>query len=404
MGKKRGSAGAASTKTNQKAQGDAGKRQRGGNGEEWDDGQAEGGVSDEEWQEQDGEEEEGAIREQSEAGFMKEDGDEPSAVAETADSSSSKPDSAAVTLVGAWACGENTIALTGAENELVVLLAPFETLYLQGSASVSVIAGTASCFGAVLTPTGWGSKAADASASRGQRSVHLHAVAPYGPLGVQAAGAAVRKLDAKAHSLAWCCGTAAKSEQERERLSALLTTALAEGKVAAVVLLQRLEHSADPRGGPTVGKRSSDSGRGKPGKARWWREEGDKGSEKVTDLVWETVGCRLLLARARASLTAQPHAAPTDWRALGDMVVQLAGAGRPGGGGLRLAVVGAKGSGKSTLARFLLNRLLSRWPAVYFLDADVGQPEFSPAGIVPPLPSSSLLSSLELSDTTMYEP
>jgi len=332
MGKKRGSAGAAPSKTNQKAQGGAGKRQRGGNGGEWDDGQAEGGVSDEEWEEQEGEEEEGATREQSEAVSMKEDGDEPSSVAETADSSSSKADSAAVTLVGAWAYAENTIALTGAENELVVLLAPFETLYLQGSASVSVIAGTASCFGAVLTPTGWGSKAADASAGRGQRSVHLHAVAPYGPLGVQAAGAAARKLDAKAHSLAWCCGSAAKSEQERERLGALLTTALAEGKVAAVVLLQRLEHSVDPRGWPAAGilPGTARAGRGKPGKARWWREEADRGSEKVTDLVWETVGCRLLLANARKALTVQPHAAPADWRALGDMVVQLAGAGRPG--------------------------------------------------------------------------
>ncbi|GIL99193.1 hypothetical protein Vretimale_4416 [Volvox reticuliferus] len=49
---------------------------------------------------------------------------------------------------------------------------------------------------------------------------------------------------------------------------------------------------------------------------------------------------------------------------------------------LVLAVLGAKGVGKSSLARLAANRLLDECPVVAFLDADVGQPEFTPPGLL----------------------
>ncbi|CAM9527031.1 unnamed protein product [Discosporangium mesarthrocarpum] len=45
-------------------------------------------------------------------------------------------------------------------------------------------------------------------------------------------------------------------------------------------------------------------------------------------------------------------------------------------------VCGAKGVGKSTLSRHLVNRLLSRHPHVAYIDCDLGQPEFTPPGVV----------------------
>ncbi|CAM9444074.1 unnamed protein product, partial [Phaeothamnion confervicola] len=45
-------------------------------------------------------------------------------------------------------------------------------------------------------------------------------------------------------------------------------------------------------------------------------------------------------------------------------------------------VCGAKGTGKSALCRLLVNRLLGRYGAVAFIDADTGQPELTPPGLV----------------------
>eukprot|EP00899_Mesostigma_viride_P020554 jgi/Mesvir1/284/Mv13615-RA.1 len=47
-----------------------------------------------------------------------------------------------------------------------------------------------------------------------------------------------------------------------------------------------------------------------------------------------------------------------------------------------LAICGPKNAGKSTFARLTINRLLSRFPVVAFLDTDLGQPEFTPPGLV----------------------
>lgn len=56
--------------------------------------------------------------------------------------------------------------------------------------------------------------------------------------------------------------------------------------------------------------------------------------------------------------------------------------GNDGDGGLVMAVVGAKNMGKSTCVRYGVNRLLSTSDRVCILDADLGQPEFSPPGMV----------------------
>ncbi|PNH00067.1 3-hydroxyacyl-CoA dehydratase PASTICCINO 2, partial [Tetrabaena socialis] len=70
-----------------------------------------------------------------------------------------------------------------------------------------------------------------------------------------------------------------------------------------------------------------------------------------------------------------------EWAQAVDGVCSTAASGAP----LVLAVLGAKGMGKSCLARLTANRLLDGQPptaAVAFLDTDVGQPEFTPPGML----------------------
>eukprot|EP00916_Digyalum_oweni_P025543 GHVL01042057.1.p1 GENE.GHVL01042057.1~~GHVL01042057.1.p1 ORF type:complete len:548 (+),score=94.15 GHVL01042057.1:71-1714(+) len=47
-----------------------------------------------------------------------------------------------------------------------------------------------------------------------------------------------------------------------------------------------------------------------------------------------------------------------------------------------VAVSGAKGSGKSTFTRYLCNSFLNVHEKIYYLDTDIGQPEFTPPGVV----------------------
>ena len=48
----------------------------------------------------------------------------------------------------------------------------------------------------------------------------------------------------------------------------------------------------------------------------------------------------------------------------------------------RLFICGGKGVGKSTFSRYAVNTLLNDYPIVAYIEADVGQPEFTPAGMV----------------------
>ncbi|PWU91129.1 hypothetical protein C4B63_45g87 [Trypanosoma cruzi] len=46
-----------------------------------------------------------------------------------------------------------------------------------------------------------------------------------------------------------------------------------------------------------------------------------------------------------------------------------------------VVVLGSQNIGKSTLARFIANALFSQHGVCYWLDLDLGQPEFSPPGV-----------------------
>ncbi|KXZ56686.1 hypothetical protein GPECTOR_1g618 [Gonium pectorale] len=79
----------------------------------------------------------------------------------------------------------------------------------------------------------------------------------------------------------------------------------------------------------------------------------------------------------------EPRAPPSmllspEWNQAIDEVCRTAASGAP----LVLAVLGAKGVGKSSLARLAANRLLDEAPRLAFLDTDVGQPEFTPPGLM----------------------
>ncbi|KAG2442881.1 hypothetical protein HXX76_002960 [Chlamydomonas incerta] len=65
-----------------------------------------------------------------------------------------------------------------------------------------------------------------------------------------------------------------------------------------------------------------------------------------------------------------------------DQAVEAVCAAAAGGAPVVVAVLGPKGAGKSSLARLTANRLLDVVPTLAFLDSDVGQPEFSPPGLL----------------------
>ena len=48
----------------------------------------------------------------------------------------------------------------------------------------------------------------------------------------------------------------------------------------------------------------------------------------------------------------------------------------------RIVVLGPQGAGKSTFIRFALDKLISRYPSVCRLEADCGQPDLSPPGVL----------------------
>ncbi|KAM6499009.1 hypothetical protein JOM56_006957 [Amanita muscaria] len=71
----------------------------------------------------------------------------------------------------------------------------------------------------------------------------------------------------------------------------------------------------------------------------------------------------------------EPHILPKSWTAT------FKNLDPPSTGGVYF-VKGAKKSGKSTFARTLLNRLLTRFERVAYLECDLGQSEFTPGGMV----------------------
>lgn len=61
---------------------------------------------------------------------------------------------------------------------------------------------------------------------------------------------------------------------------------------------------------------------------------------------------------------------------------------------VRLLVCGKKGTGKSTFSRYFINSMLNHHPVVAYIEADCGQPEFTPPGLV----------SFHLIDTPVFGP
>lgn len=92
---------------------------------------------------------------------------------------------------------------------------------------------------------------------------------------------------------------------------------------------------------------------------------------------------KLLTAHCTSTVYDSPLQVPEDWRAAVSDVLEALQASTEGVVPVPTTVlVGPKGVGKSTLARFLVNQLLNSHPVVAFLDADCGQPEMTPPGVV----------------------
>ncbi|KZV77794.1 hypothetical protein EXIGLDRAFT_124760, partial [Exidia glandulosa HHB12029] len=93
---------------------------------------------------------------------------------------------------------------------------------------------------------------------------------------------------------------------------------------------------------------------------------------------------RGLFVIERPSRRIQPFALPRSWElaleAIEPPITRKADSATPKP--VIVMVKGAKRSGKSTLARTVLNKLSTRYQRVAFLECDVGQSEFTPAGIV----------------------
>jgi hypothetical protein len=104
-------------------------------------------------------------------------------------------------VVDGWLPGEKSVLATGVDGELIIVLSPWETIHLVGSVRVLVLAGSCTMFGARLSAaatvaSGAGSGIGGAATAGSFHDVH--AVPPYGPLGLEAAGRATS-------SAVWLC-------------------------------------------------------------------------------------------------------------------------------------------------------------------------------------------------------
>ncbi|KAG8931236.1 Polynucleotide 5'-hydroxyl-kinase grc3, partial [Tulasnella sp. 418] len=77
-----------------------------------------------------------------------------------------------------------------------------------------------------------------------------------------------------------------------------------------------------------------------------------------------------------------PFIMPDSWSSVLEEIATSTDSAAPSQQHIVAIVKGAKRSGKSTFARTLLNRLLSKYRHVAFLECDVGQSEFTPGGMV----------------------
>jgi hypothetical protein len=228
-----------------------------------------------------------------------------------------------------------------------------------------VLAGSCTIFGAKLAAGTVAATAAGGEAKIGDFH-DVHAVPPYGPLGLEAAGrpttaASLDRRTLRAHGVG-CGGDDASAAQRRlvDTLSGELATNR-QPPVACVVCLRRWRGAgcsahADARG----------SG-GAPPQAQWLKGRG------LDALIRNVLGGggaggggagggggggRIVFPWSECLL--QPVKVSGPWQAAADRVTALAG----DRAGAVAALVGAKGSGKSTMGRYLVNRLLARHPQV----------------------------------------
>ncbi|KAF8654881.1 hypothetical protein AX16_003342 [Volvariella volvacea WC 439] len=87
---------------------------------------------------------------------------------------------------------------------------------------------------------------------------------------------------------------------------------------------------------------------------------------------FESIGLQMLTHQLKDT---HPFVSPDSWTTALKSLTESSDAGI-------YLVKGAKRSGKSSFSRLLLNRLLTRYKRVAFLECDLGQSEFTPAGMV----------------------
>lgn len=161
-------------------------------------------------------------------------------------------------VVDGWQPGEKSVLATGVDGELVVLLAPWETIHLVGSLRVLVLAGSCTVFGARLSAAAAASgsgRSSGGAATAG--SFHdVHAVPPFGPMGLEAAGRATSTaaLDRSAMARHGVGAAGHDSHAAQQRTVDELETQLDHSRqspVACVLCLRRWRH--EQGGGATAG-------------------------------------------------------------------------------------------------------------------------------------------------------
>ena len=224
----------------------------------------------------------------------------------------------------------------------VVALQRGETFWLEGAASVFVAAGRVEVFGATL----------DAGATQ---TVHATTNALLVEcVSTKKRGVKRRSRDGSAPTVA----ASLASDDAVHRRVAELTTGEARGQCAVLVL-------------------RSLSGSGGPG--------GFAVSAAAAAAVADGSDAAAAAAAPRRAISV-----PAAWRTV---AAQLCADSRDAGSGsarrrrrpTRVLICGPKGVGKSTFGRYLLNRLLAAQMSgkgVAYLETDLGQSEFTPAGVV----------------------
>lgn len=205
----------------------------------------------------------------------------------------------ALTLENFWQAGDKSVLTTGCEGELILVLSPWESLHVVGSLRVLVLAGSCTIFGAKL---------AAASGGAGGGFHDVHAVPPYGPMGVEAGGKSINgsALDREAlqqHGVGGRDSSAAQRRAVDELLSEM--TPNRQPAVGCVLCLRRW--SLPPHVAPRDAKGAGGGGGG--GQVTWLKGRGlDAQIRSVMG------GARILFPWSNCLV--QPLKVPAEWQVL----------------------------------------------------------------------------------------